>query len=220
MLTRPSTSSLFCCAQHQTSTVAAAPPGRHSSSLRANSEPTAKKLWWLLWMRKTFSLTETNLKLNLECLKIYLMNSTMTSYVNSFPGIQQWFHNILHSTEFTHEFMIMNSIMISLSLIHLHEFRDEFIYMNSNIWFHYVLHDHEFISEFILWIHIMNSDKISLSWIQDVTFHDLWIHIWIHVFEEYHEFIPEIMYTKVPDETSDSVLNSNQYSLWGILNMD
>ena len=29
VLTRPSTSSLLCCAQHQTSAVAAAPPGRH-----------------------------------------------------------------------------------------------------------------------------------------------------------------------------------------------
>ena len=36
------------------------------SSLRACSELTAKKLWWLLWMSKTFSLTEINLELNLE----------------------------------------------------------------------------------------------------------------------------------------------------------
>ena len=32
------------------------------------------------------------------------------------------------------------------------------------------------------------------------TFHDLWIQVWIHVCEEYHEIIPEIMGTKIPDE--------------------
>ena len=44
--------------------------------------------------------------------------------VNSFPRIQPWFHDILHSTEFTHEFMIMNLYhdMISLLWIHQHEF--------------------------------------------------------------------------------------------------
>ena len=73
-LTRHSTSSLLCCVQHPTSAVAAAQPGRlwaaARSSLRACSELTAnfsaKKGWWLLWMSKTFSFTEKNLKLDQE----------------------------------------------------------------------------------------------------------------------------------------------------------
>ena len=93
--------------------------------------PSLKEIW--SWIRN-------NLR---------LMNSTMISYVNSFPKIQPWFHDIIHSTEFTHEFIHMNSYMISISWIHQHEFRDEFIHMNSDTWFHNILHDHEFISEFI-----------------------------------------------------------------------
>ena len=90
------------------------------------------------------------------------MNSTMISYVNSYAGIQPWF--VLHSTEFTHEFMIMKSYMISLSWIHQHEFRDEFIHMNSDMipryssWSLAWIHWH-------IWIHIMNSYMISWSWI-------------------------------------------------------
>ena len=126
-------------------------------------------------MSKTFSLTETNLELNPE----YLMNSTMISYVNSFPRIQPWFHDILYSTEFTYAFIILNSYMILLSWIYQHEFRDEFIHTNSDIcqWFHDILHDHEFISEFILWIHIGFHD------------HELW-----HFMT--YEFIYEFMYMK------------------------
>ena len=73
----------------------------------------------------------------------------MISYVNSFPGIQTWLHDILHSTEFTHEFMIMNSYMISLSWI------QRWFHTWILTWFHDILHwhhqwhDHEFISEFI-----------------------------------------------------------------------
>ena len=114
----------------------------------------------------------------------------MISYVNSFPGIQPWFHDILHSTEFTHQFMIMNSYMISLSWIHQHEFKDEFnLTYDFTIFFMiikwYLNSYYEFKYDFM----IMNSY---------VTFHDLWIHIRIHVYEEYREIIPQIMCTKVP----------------------
>ena len=121
------------------------------------------------------------------------MSWTMISYLNSFPGIQPWFHNIIHSTKFTHESMIMNSYMISLSWIYLHEFRNEFI-QNSDTWFHDILHDHEFISEFI-------SEFIQDFMIMDsyATFHDLGIHTWIHVNEGYCEIITEIKCTKIPD---------------------
>ena len=64
------------------------------------------------------------------------MNSTMVSYVNSFPRIQSWFHDILHSTEFTHKAIIMISYMISLSWIHMrhfmtYELMHEFLYMKN-----------------------------------------------------------------------------------------
>ena len=83
--------------------------------------------------------------------------------VNSYPGIQPWFHYILHSTEFTHEFMIINSYMISLSWIHLHKFRDEFIHIDFTEFSLY-----SSLSWIHIWIHIMNSYKISWSFI------DMW----------------------------------------------
>ena len=115
----------------------------------------------------------------------------MISYVNSFPRIQSWFHKILHSTEFTHEFMIMNSYMISLSWIHQHEFRDEFIHMNSDmisrysswswiicefiLWIHIRFHDHEFIC-YISWPMTRNSYMNLCIWIS-------WNHTWNHVYQ-------------------------------------
>ena len=101
--------------------------------------PSLKQIWSWIW---------NNLR---------LMNLTMISYVNSFPRIQPWFHNFLHSTEFTHEFMIMNLYMITLSWIHQHELRDKFIHMTSDIWFHDILDDHEFIYEFIYMKNIVKS---------------------------------------------------------------
>ena len=44
------------------------------SSLRAYSELTAKKLWWLFSMSKAFSLTEINLELNPEYFKTNKFN--------------------------------------------------------------------------------------------------------------------------------------------------
>ena len=72
--------------------------------------PSLKQIW--SWIRN-------NLR---------LMNSTMISYVNSFPRIQPWFHYILHSTEFTHEFMIM-----ILFFMNSYDFMI-FIIMNSLAW--------------------------------------------------------------------------------------
>ena len=92
VLQRPSACSLLCCAQHPTSAVAAVSPGlvateqQPRSSLGVCSELTAKKGRLLLWMSKTISLIEINLKLDADNLR--LMNSAMISYVSSFPGIQ------------------------------------------------------------------------------------------------------------------------------------
>ena len=82
-------SPLFCVQQHPTSEVAAAPPRAIEqpphSSLRVGSELTAKKGSLLLWMSKTCSLTETDLKLTQRVqINLRLMNSTVISYVNSF----------------------------------------------------------------------------------------------------------------------------------------
>ena len=82
-----------------------------------------------------------------------------------------------------HEFMIMNSYIISLSWIHWHEFRDEFIHMNFDIWFHHILHDSW--SWIHIRIHIINSYKSSLSWI--------YIR---HFMPVTYEFIYEFMYMK------------------------
>ena len=135
--------------------------------------PSLKEIW--SWIRN-------NLR---------LMNSTMISYVNSFPKIQPWFHDIIHSTEFTHEFIHMNSDMISWSWIHQHQFRGEFIHMNSDIWIHDILHNHEFISEFISWIHIRFHDHefiCDISWpmnsyMNSCIWRISWNHTWIHVYQ-------------------------------------
>ena len=162
MLTLPSTSSLLCCAQLPTFAVAAAPPGRHWATATQQQLSSLKAVSWLQrrgddyfgWVKHFPSLKQiwswiwNNLR---------LMNLTMISYVNSFPRIQPWFHNFLHSTEFTHEFMIMNLYMITLSWIHQHELRDKFIHMTSDIWFHDILDDHEFIYEFIYMKNIVKS---------------------------------------------------------------
>ena len=115
----------------------------------------------------------------------------MKSYNNSLSWIQVWFHDILHNTEFTHEFIIMNSYMISLLWIQQHEFIYEFIHVNSDMWFHDILRDHEFISEFILWIHIRfhNHEFIcSISWPMNSYMNSCiwkisWNHTWIHVYQ-------------------------------------
>ena len=102
------------------------------------------------------------------------MNSTIISYVNSFPGNQPWFPHILHSTAFTHEFMIMNSYMISLSCIRQHEFKDESIHMNSDIWFH---------DSFILCIHMRFHNH---EFICDISWHEFiyeFMYTWIHVYQ-------------------------------------
>ena len=117
------------------------------------------------------------------------MNSAVISYVNSFQGNQPWFHSILHSTEFTCEFMIMNSYMITLSWIHQHEFQDEFIHVNSDIWFHYIPHDHEFISVLWFYIRFHNHEFIcDISWpmnsyMNSYTWRISWIHTWNHVYQ-------------------------------------
>ena len=90
-----------------------------------------------------------------------------------------------------HEFMIMNSSMISLSWIHQHEFRNEFIYMNSDIWIHDILYHHEFISEFILWIHIRFHDHKFIcdisrpmnSYMNSCTWRISWNYTWNHLYQ-------------------------------------
>ena len=96
-----------------------------------------------------------------------LMNLTMISYVNSFilAGIQPWFLDILHSTELIDDF--------------INDFIYDFIYMNSAAWILRWIHIYEFwcmISQYFLWswiqiwIHIMNPNKISWSWIHMLHF--------------------------------------------------
>ena len=115
----------------------------------------------------------------------------MLLYVNSFPRIQPWLHDTLHSTEFTHEFMIMNSYMISLLWIQGHEFKDELIHMNSDIWFQDILHDHEFISEFMLWIHIRfhNHEFIcDISWPMNSFMNScIWRILWNHTLNHLYQ---------------------------------
>ena len=82
---------------------------------RACSKLTAKKLWRLLWMSRTFSLPET-IKLNLEYFEInefnhdficefISRNSAMISRYSSQHCIYTW----IHYYEFIYDFIIMNS---------------------------------------------------------------------------------------------------------------
>ena len=111
------------------------------------------------------------------------MNSTMIFNMNSFTRIQPWFHDILHSTEFTYQFMIMILYMISLSWIFIYDF----IILNSLAWIQRWIHIHKFwymISRYSsrlwirIWIYIMKSYKISWSWI-----HMRHFITWNHVYQ-------------------------------------
>ena len=123
------------------------------------------------------------------------MISTMISYVNSFTGIQPWFHNIFHSTEFIDEFTIWIHIWF-----HKYEFNGLNSWIDSYIYEFWCM-----ISQYFSWpwihicIHFMNSYMIS--WL---TIHILYF----MTYEFRHEFMymkknREIMYqimgTKVPD---------------------
>ena len=121
----------------------------------------------------------------------------MISHVNSFPGISSdftiffialnshmntwlWMHIWFHY----HEFTGMNSGMNSYTCILTYDFTIFFMILYS-----YLNSYYEFISDFM----IMNSYA---------TFHNLWIHMRIYLHEEYHEIIPDIMCSKVPDAQS------------------
>ena len=190
MLTRPFTSSLLSSVQHQTSAVAAAPPGSHWAAATqkplglqwadckddysgwVKHFPSLKQIWSCIWN------------------DLRLMNLPSQQWFHMWLHFQEFSHDstiffiLVHNTvtEFTHEFMIMNSYMISLLWIHRHEFGDE-------LWI--------LTYDFTIFFMIMNS--YLNSYYEYATFHDLWIRIWIHSYEEYREIIPEIMCTKVPD---------------------
>ena len=124
-------------------------------------------IWWVKFV--------SSLKQIWSWIQIHsrLMNSTK----NSFVGIQPWFHDILHITEF------MDVVITWIHIwFHIYEFSSLNSWTNSYIWiliwFDYIFHDHDFISEFKSWIQIRfhdheficyfswakNSDKFSCIW--------------------------------------------------------
>ena len=141
------------------------------------NELTVKNQWWLLWMSKTFSLTETNLNLNQEYFKINKFNHDFTcefisrnSAMISQYSLWHWVYTRIHDYEFIYDFIIMNSPFWIQRWIHTHEFWHMISWYSSWSWIHIL-------------IHIMNSYRISWSWIHMLHFMT-------------YEFIHEFMYMK------------------------
>ena len=119
-------------------------------------------------------------------INLSLMNSIMVLCVHSFTGIQPWFYDILHSTEFIDEFIIRiykwllnhesNGMNWWYPLIKMYS---DISWYSSWSWIH-------------LWIHIMNTYGISWSWIHMLHLMTNEFAIWIHVYEKYREIIYEI----------------------------
>ena len=82
----------------------------------------------------------------------------------------------------------MHSWMTSYTWIQQPEFLDAFTY----IWI--LMYDLLYFSwsQIHIWIHIMNSYKISLPMNSYATLQGLWTQKWIHVYEEYSELFYEI----------------------------
>ena len=163
----------LCSAVSRCVAIAAELPGRHLAAATQQPYQLGLAVSWLPrrgddyfgWVKHFRSLKQiwNWIRDNLR-----LMNSKMISYVNSFPRIQPWFQleDILHSTVFTYEFMN-----------HDHQFICDFIIMNSPSWIQRWIHAYEFWhmmsimswysswSWIHIWIHSMNSNKISWSWI-------------------------------------------------------